>query len=486
MKRTVNFAGQASAVVALWAALAVVSPAQTLTTLFSFNGRNGGIPEAGMVQATNGDFYGTTESGGAYREGVVFKITPSGTLTTLYSFCAQSGCPDGARPYAGLIQATDGDLFGTTYYGGAYGNGAVFKITLSGTLTTIYSFCAQSGCPDGSGAGAGLIQATNGDLYGTTYSGGAYGDGTVFKITPSGTLTTLYSFCAQSECTDGENPSAGLIQATNGDLYGTTLAGGAHGGGTVFEITPSGALTTLYGFCADSTCADGANPYAGLTQATNGEFYGTTTLGGAYSSGTVFEITASGALTTLYSFCAEGFPCVDGDFPYAGLVQGTDGNLYGTTDDGGPEAYLGTIFKITPGGTLTTLYSFCTPTASTCGYNPSAGLFQATNGDFYGTTTLGGGYGAEGFGTVYSFAVGLGPFVEPQTTSGKVGSSVKILGTDLMGATSVTFNGTPAEFIVSPSGSFITATVPSGATTGTVEVVTPTGTLSSNVPFRVR
>jgi uncharacterized repeat protein (TIGR03803 family) len=417
--RKLHLGKRAYAVFALCAATAIALPAQTLTTLFSFDGTDGQAPLAGLVQATNGDFYGTTFAGGSGSDffclfpncGTVFKITPSGTLTTLYSFCSQGNCTDGYQPIAGLVQAASGDFYGTTI-------DTFFKITPSGTLTTLYTFCSQSNCTDGT-APVSLIQAANGDFYGTTYNYGANGNyGTVFKITPSGTLTTLYSFCSQSGCTDGEYPS-GLVQATNGDFYGITQLGGANSAGTVFQITPTGALTTLHSFCSQSGCTDG-------------------------------------------------------NYPEGALVQGTDGSLYGTTSNGGPSRE-GTIFKITPGGALTTLHSF----DGADGANPGAGLIQATNGEFYGTTVNGGD------GTVFSLSVGLGPFVETQTTVGKVGAAVKILGTDLTGATSVSFNGTAAVFtVVSPS--LIKTTVPAGATTGKVEVVIPSGTLSSNVPYRVK
>src|ERR1022692_651545 len=208
------------------------------------------------------------------------------TLTTIHRFCSQSGCPDGAGPYAGLVQAANGGLYGTTLVGGTNSAGTIFKITPGGTLTTLYSFCPQTNCTDGATPGAGLVQAANGDLYGTTYFGGTNG-GTVFKITPGGTLTTLYNFCSQTNCTDGTGPLAGLVQAANGDLYGTTYFGGTNGG-TVFKITPGGTLTTLYSFCSQGVypgCTDGLNPDAGLVQAANGDFYGTTSSGGANGGG---------------------------------------------------------------------------------------------------------------------------------------------------------------------------------------------------------
>src|ERR1035441_6913890 len=348
------------------------------------------------------------------------------------------------------------------------------------TLTTLYSFCSQSRCTDGDGPRAGLVQTTNGDLYGTTAAGGANRlGGTVFKITPGGTLTTLYSFCSQTNCTDGSNSFAGLVQAANGDLYGTTGDGGANGYGAVFKITPSGTLTTLYNFCSQTNCTDGAGPQAGLVQAANGNLYGTTSSYPFNTGGTIFKITPSGTLTTLYSFCSQS-GCTDGEGPRAGLVQATNGDFYGTTDGGGSNNG-GTVFKITPSGTLTTLYTFCSQSGCTDGASPNAGLVQDTNGDFYGTTSAG---GANGGGTVFRLSVGLGTFVAPRPPYGKVGAAIKILGTNLTGATSVSFNGTAAVFtVVSPS--LITTTLPAGASSGKVQVVTPSGTLSSNASFLV-
>jgi len=492
MKRIVNFARRASATFALCAAMAIASPAQTLTTINTFCGT--GCPDGltdpltVLAQGANGNFYGTA-GGGVYGYGAVFEITPAGTLTILHSFCSQGPqnfCPDGADPMAGLVLATNGSFYGTTEAGGAYGYGTVFKMTPKGELTTLYSFCAQRGCTDGANPEAALVQATNGDLYGTTVEGGTGGGGTVFKITPAGTLTTLYGFCAQSGCSDGENPYAGLVQATNGDLYGTTFSGGDGYSGTIFKITLQGALTTLYRFGSYSG-ADGYLPYGGLVQAANGDLYGTTSQGGAYPGyGTVFKMTPKGEFTPLYSFCTQN-ECTDGAIPYAGLVLGTDGNLYGTTYYGGVNSTscdlgypgCGTVFRITTKGTLTTLYSFCSQPGCADGFYPYEGLMQGTDGSFYGTT-LGGN------GTIFALNVGLGPFVETVPTSGKVGGKVTILGTDLTGATSVSFNGIPATaFTVNSTSSAITTTVPVGATSGTVQVVTSSGTLSSNVPFRV-
>jgi uncharacterized repeat protein (TIGR03803 family) len=452
--------------------------AQTFTTLLSFDNMGAANPYAGLIQATDGNFYGTTLSGacgrGCFDGGYVFNVTLSGTLTDLYAFdCGQYGCPSGASPYAGLVQATDGTLYGTTENGGSNSYGTVFKITVSGNLTTLHNFDGG----DGANPYAGLVQATNGNFYGTTTGGGATSNGTVFKITPSGELTTLYNFCSQNHCTDGANPVAALIQATDGSFYGTTSYGGANYEGTVFRVTPGGKLKTLYSFCSRKrACADGVAPYAALIQTSNGDLYGTTSGAGANGDyGTVFKITPNGKLTTLHSFDGG-----DGANPTAGLLQATNGNLYGTTTGGGATSN-GTVFQITPSGKLTTLYSFCSQNNCTDGQTPYAGLVQDTNGNLYGTTSAG---GANSVGTVFSLSVGLGPFVETNPTSGKVGTAVKILGTDLTGATSVTFNGTAAVFKV-VSASLIKTTVPTGATTGTVEVTIPSGTLNSNVVFRV-
>ena len=433
----------------------------TFNSIWEFNAIDGAFPDYGsLAQGFNGNFYGTTNSGGAHYAGTVFEITAGGNLTTLYAFCSQLSCADGFDPAAGLIQAADGNLYGTTTYGGTNDYGTVFEITASGKLTTLYSFNGTDGVfPQGS-----LVQASNGTFYGTTEQGGIYNDGTIFEITAGGNLTTLYSF----EGTDGEFPYSTLIQATNGDFYGTTEEGGSDNVGTVFEITADGQLTSLHSFNG----SDGEYPYGALVQAINGNLYGTTEEGGAHSVGTVFEITVGGQLTTIHNFAEIN----DGGFPYGGLIPATNGALYGTTLAGGA-FNAGTIFEIGGGSKLSTILSF----NFSDGAEPRAGLLQATTGIFYGTTS-GGGTSHEG--TVYSLGQGLGSFIEILPTSGPVGKTVVILGNNLSGATSVTFNGKAAKFRV-VSSTEITTTVPNGVTTGPVKVKTPSRTLTSNVSFRV-
>ncbi|HTS17604.1 MAG TPA: choice-of-anchor tandem repeat GloVer-containing protein, partial [Verrucomicrobiae bacterium] len=264
---------------------------------------------------------------------------------------------DGAYPYGALVQCSDGNFYGTTYYGGTSGYGTVFRISSSGSLTTLYSFSYS----DGAYPEAALVQGSDGNLYGTTYQGGTSGYGTVFRISSSGSLTTLYSF----SYSDGSYPYAGLVQGSDSNFYGTTSQGGASGVGTAFRISPGGNLTTLWSFTG---CTDGSYPHAGLVQGSDGNFYGTTPYGGMDDAGTVFLLTAGGSLTTLYSFSYG-----DGANPYAGLVQGSDSNLYGTTANGGTSGD-GTVFRIASG---------------LCGYlfTPNAASFGSTGGSGSVTVT---------------------------------------------------------------------------------------------------
>jgi uncharacterized repeat protein (TIGR03803 family) len=442
----------------------IVSSAQTFTSLLSFSGTNGANPTyVSLAQGLDGNIFGTTYKGGANQLGTVFQLTLQGTLIGQHSF---SGV-DGAAPEAGLVLAADGNFYGTTFFGGSNNAGTIFKISPATPLTTLYSF-GGTGATDGSNPFSAVAQTAGGGFYGTTLYGGANDKGSIFKLTGNGTLTTLHSFNG----TDGLYPSAALIQSANKNLYGTTMNGGANGYGTVFSMTGNGSLTTLYNF--DFT--DGAYPLAGLVQAPSHVFYGTTSAGGSTGYGTVFQVTSAGALSTLHTF--SGSP--DGAYPEATLILATDGNFYGTTYEGGAKN-AGTIFLMTPSGTLTTLYSFSGPD----GANPQGALLQATDGNLYGITNNGGSNSAcSNCGTVFRWSTGLQPFVTALPSSGASGTAVKILGTNLTGATSVTFHGVAAKFTV-VSASEITTAVPSGATTGTVRVVTPGATLLSDLPFRV-
>ena len=401
--------------------------AQKFTTLYNFCSQGGSDctdgagPVAGLVQGSDGNLYGTTLSGGAKRAyGTVFKITPGDTLTTLYSFCSLSSCTDGSAPEGALVQGSDGNFYGTTSGGGqgneGNGGGTIFKITPSGTLTTLYSFCSQGGsvCTDGYQPSARLVQGSDGNFYGTTPYGGAnlgssgLHAGIVFKITPSGDFTKLWDFCSQSNCADGDMPIAGLAQGSDGSFYGTTDSGGANNNGTIFKITPTGILTTIYSFdCPETNCADGAVPDGGLVRGSDGNFYGPTVIGGTDASGTIFKTTPDGTLTTLYSLCStEQTPsCFDGYYPDAALVQGTDGSFYGTTTGGGTSTGdIGeTIFQVTPSGTFTTLYHFCSQSNCTDGEGVQyAALVQGSQGSFYGTTWAG---GVNTFGTIFRLDV---------------------------------------------------------------------------------
>ena len=487
------------AIFALCAGMNIAVSAQTLSTLHTFSGVDGADPAAPLIQGLDGNIYSTTVFGGINQIsfGTVFDIGISGTATTIYSFCSQSGCTDGYQPQGGVVQYTDGNFYGTTGSGGAYGHGSVFKVTPSGTLSTLYSFCSQSGCPDGDTPMAGLVVANNGAFYGTTQLGGSANNGTAFKITQAGGFTTLHSFGTQTGYSDGFYPIAAMVLGPNGNLYGVTEGGGQHGGGTFYSLTPAGGFTTLYSFCSSPQCADGDSPTNALILGKDGNFYGTTKDGGAINGnfvggGIAFKISPAGTFTLLYTFCSAP-NCTDGEYPVAALVQANDGNFYGTTSHGGTnnsESFCGsigcgTIFKITSGGTFTTLYNFCSLTNCTDGGTPSAAMMQDTNGLFYGTTHDGGSSGQQySYGTVFSLSTGLRAFVETQPTFGKVGAPVRILGTNLSAATSVTFNGVSAPFTV-VSTSEITTTVPVGATTGSVKVTTPGGVLFGSVKFRV-
>jgi len=355
--------------------------AQTEKVLHSFAGTpDGALPYAGLVLDAKGNMYGTTSQGGIDNYGTVFKVRSSGKETVLYSF---KGSPDGAGPWGTLIQDAKGNMYGTTSQGGAYGLGTVFKLTPSGKETVLHSFSGG----DGETPYAGLVADQKGIMYGTTYYGGAYQGGVVFKITSSGKETVMHSFSGYT-AGDGANPYAALILDGEGNVYGTTFYGGPSQYGAVFKVTPSYEESVLYAF---GGTPDGANPEAPLGFDEDGNLYGTTYNGGKYGDGAVFELTASGKESILYNFMGNG----DGANPAAGLIAGKQSNLYGTTVNGGGGDY-GTVFELlAPSHNQENqLYSF----SDSDGAHPYSALVFDEKGRLLGTTLEG---GTGNFGVVF-------------------------------------------------------------------------------------
>jgi uncharacterized repeat protein (TIGR03803 family) len=474
------------AVFAIFALLAVSAQAQTYQSILTFN-TNGETGSYGaystLVQATGGLIYGTGYQSFGQYAGSVYAMTADGTETMAYRFCSELNCRDGFNPQGNVVEA-DGVFFGITAQGGANSNknlcsqgcGTVYRITPEGELTTLYSFCSLTNCADGAVPLAGLVEGVDGYLYGTTSTGGTGGGGTIFRITPDGDLITLYRFCSIERCADGSMPNAPLLQAPGGNFYGTTPGGGKVGRGTIFQMTPDGVLTTVHNFCT-GTCHNGFAPSGGLTLGAYGNLYGTTSES-LRGHGTVYKFSSRGKFTTLYKFCFERMDCSNGLSPETGVTLGSDGYLYGTTPKGGDNQ--GTIFAISPSGDFHRIRGFYT------GGTLEGGLLQDTNGFFYGYCLGSGGSGAcvkdDSYGNIFVMDMHLKPFVKMNPTFGPAGAAITILGTRLQGATSVTFNGVPATFTV-VSASQITTTVPAGATTGQIEVTTGSGTLKSNLPF---
>lgn len=368
-------------------ALSCVVGTESILHSFSGSPTDGSNVDAGVTMDSAGNLYGTTEGGGANAEGSVFKISAAGVESTLYSFGAST--TDGFAPMAGLILDSAGNLYGTTFSGGANGYyGTVFKVSPSGTETIVHSFgVVTSG--DAATPQAGVIMDGAGNLYGTGYTGGGVNnDGAVYEISAAGTESVLYSFPYGAN--GNANPAASLIMDSSGNLFGTSIFGGANNQGTVFKITAAASQSTLHSFGA--TAGDGANPEAPLIMDGDGNLYGTTDEGGAHNAGTVFEIDAAGTESILYSF---GSSAADGLNPLAGLIMDGAGNLYGTTYNGGANGD-GTVFKISAGGTESVLYSF--GSNATDGVNPRAGLIIDSVGNLYGTTQMG---GVSNYGTVF-------------------------------------------------------------------------------------
>jgi len=470
----------AVAMLVLTVATATTAEAQTFSVLYTF-GSNAGDPYhtqyPGLIaQGRDGDLYSTSLFGGNLGGwGDVFTITPSGTLTSIHSFSSAAGT--GNEPHSGLVLGVDGNFYGTTKSGGAGtpAFGTVFKITGT-TLKTLYNFgTVRYPKTEGTFPIAPPVQGRDGNFYGTTPSSNDGNiDGIAYQLTSGGKRTLLYLFT-----TSGYNPQAPLILGADGNFYGTTAAGGktttsncfasTMSCGTVFKMTPAGRVTFLYQFDQ----VHGAEPLGPLVQGIDGNFYGTTAAGGdANGDGVIFKLTSQGKITILHTFNGT-----DGKQPTAGLVQASDGNFYGVASAGGAKGF-GTLFKVTSSGVFSVLHDF---DSTNDGANPEVTLVQHTNGILYGDTVLG---GSHNIGTLYSWDSELPAFIKLVSASGTVGASIGILGQGFTGTTSVSFNGSSAKFTVT-TDTYLTVTVPTAATTGTVTVTTPTGILTSNQSFVV-
>ncbi|HEX4158884.1 MAG TPA: choice-of-anchor tandem repeat GloVer-containing protein [Rhizomicrobium sp.] len=372
------------------AAVVLPATAHAFGVLHVFRGGSDGeYPSSGVIEDAAGNLYGMTGHGGGgcygYGCGIVFRLAPDGKESVVYVF---DGGSDGYIPSGGLIADAAGNLYGTTEYGGGqgcsggYGCGTVFRLAPNGSEIVLYAF---AGTKDGAQPVAGLIEDAAGNLFGTTLAGGGNGCqengdgcGTVFEIAPDATETLLYKFTGGN---DGGNPLGSLIADSSGNLYGTTYEGGSYGYGAVFKLAPGGAETVLHAFASGR---DGANPGCGLIRDKAGNLYGTTFDGGPHNRGTVFRLAPDGTETVLYAFAARS----DGYNPSGGVTRDKAGDLYGTTGLGGVNR-RGTVFKLAPDGTETVLYAFGKGAGG--GNYPGFGVIRDKHGYLYGTTANGGG-----------------------------------------------------------------------------------------------
>jgi uncharacterized repeat protein (TIGR03803 family) len=454
-------------------AFATLAQAQIYTPLYSYGTQTGDptnpVANGLMAQGRDGNLYTTTSLGGANRGGAAFNMTTSGSLTKLFDFTNQG-------PLGGLTLGFDGNFYGTTSGGGTSNAGTVFKLTPAGQLTTLWNFTSFN---DGANPPWAPLQGQDGNLYGATPDNRNGDYGLIYKITSKGVFTVRGDFAA----TNGNSPNL-PVQGMDGNFYGTTRFGGINGAGcttigcgVVYKMASSGKITVLHNFAGYPN--DGSLPVGVLVQANDGTLYGTAYQGGANNQGIVFKITTKGTYTLLYSF--NDVAGSDGIHPWTGLALGTDGNLYGTSQGGKHNA--GALFKITPAGTESVLYNFCSVSGCADGFFPQTPILQHTNGKFYGSVESGGAGGLNG-GVFYGLDVGLQPFAGLVTWQGASGKTVEILGQGFTGTSKVSFNGISATFSV-VSDTYLTATVPAAAATGFIAVTTPSATLTSNRAFRV-
>jgi uncharacterized repeat protein (TIGR03803 family) len=347
---------------------------QTYQVLYSFRGGiDGGTPFAGVIRDRAGNLYGTTEAGGAFSKGVVFKLGPAGNETVLHSF---AGAPnDGSQPWAPLTRDRAGNLYGNTYVGGQHDLGTIFKLDPAGNETVLHHFAGIAGTPpDGGAPFTKLLRDSAGNLYGTTLEGGSRGWGVAFKLDPAGHLTFLHDFFGD----EGAQPRAGLIHDNAGNFYGAAEFGGAFDFGAVYQIGPSGNYTILHSF----NDQDGSLPYGGVVRDRAGNLYGTTVVGGPFHQGVVFKLTSTGQYTILHSFSGS-----EGAQPQSSMVLDSVGNLYGTAVLGGGSD-AGVVFKVDAAGNYTVLHSF----NGEDGEGPYGDLIRDSVGNLYGTTYEGGAF----------------------------------------------------------------------------------------------
>jgi uncharacterized repeat protein (TIGR03803 family) len=449
--------------------------------------------------------------------GTVFRLDRAGNYTVLYNFCSQANCADGETPQAGLAVDASGNLFGTTLYGGAYhidpngnGGGTAFKLDSAGNYKVLYNFCSQTNCTDGYYPYAGLTEDASGNLYGTALYGGANRGGTAFKLDSSGNYTVLHTFCSQANCTDGYNSYSGLTGDAFGNLYGTTFFGGAHrsdynglGGGTVFKLDSAGTYAVLYNFCSKANCTDGFYPYAGVIEDASGNLYGNTYNGGngtSYGGGVVFKLDSTGNFTVLHIFCALS-NCPDGGGPVAGLMEDSSGRLFGTTTIGGPPLYYGAgvVYEVSSiGNSYSIVYEFCSQTNCADGYLPYSSLVEDASGNLYGTTNSGGsGIWSNDVGVIFrltppvipspDFTVAASPTTVTIGSPGQQGTAtITITPTGGFNQT-ITFSGTSCSGL--PTGASCSfnpsSATPSGGAVNTTLTISTTATSSAilRLPF---
>lgn len=451
-------------------------------------------PWSGLTMGTDGNFYGTTSTGGAHAVGTVFRVTSDGQFTVLWDFTAST---DEGVPEAGLVLGTDGNFYGTTVgvYAGTYGT--AYKITPKGKLTTIHAFKFSDGATPYQ-----LILGLDGYFYGITRGGGANDMGVIFRMSKSGAVKVLHSFSGYPN--DGKLPIGFLAQGNDGTLYGTTYLGGSKNWGVVFKISPTGkGYTVLHNFDRNADINEGINPLAGMALGIDGNLYGTTGGGGKQNSGALFRITPAGQYTTLYSFCPAG-GCHDGFYPQTAMTLHTNGTLYGETESGGPNGNYGVVFSLNVGlGPFVSLVTTTGGVGSTVqilgqGLNGTTAVkvggssanFNIAS-DTYMTATV--PAGTSGFVTVTTSGVTLTSsrkfFVTPAIstftpTSGPVGTQVTISGKGLINASKVAFGSRSASFVVK-SDLQVVATVPTGAVTSKIAITTPGGKATSKTVFTV-